>query len=640
MPGLTSSRRAAPPVWLWALLPMLLAAALVVPAFTRDVFDVDEAATMIGAGARHPGPYSPAEAIRAFTSRWPDHPWGHVVAFALWGRLVGWSEFAVRVLPWLCGLLTIAWVYRLGRDLFSARIALVATSLLATSVLFLAYMHNVRPYSAAMLFAAIVLWGYWRVALCARPPGHAARLALVAGATGLLYAHYFAALLLPALGLFHLLFVRKNRRWWQPVLLLALAALFAAVQIPDLIGGIRHNQAKGNLHVDALHYPEVVSLLLRYLSSDLLNPRPPFNALPALALPLSLGIVVWRVYRQGRQAGAVQFLTLTAGFQLLLLIGANEWLRVMDRKRIRYLVTLWPTAMLLISTAASYIPRRPFRIAALIPIALIAFAGARDFHQEGRLVNHSWQWRKLPVSIPVTDIIAREAAANALLVVDYQAFVKRNRSYEFYTGAWGERRIELNSDVSPDELLSRAEGYEALWIVVRGDQAGHLKVPDLAERFRQAGWLLCRSIREKDIYLALLVSPAAEPDRNCPVKSLQLHFERDIELAWPEVVSSGGQLRVDAVIRSVDDTLLAHYSLAVHVIDPRSGERVAQGDVGGRAGTFVPVRSDVDISALPAGAWEVHVALYDWQTGERLNARNPETGEVSDMHVLHRFRIG
>ena len=49
-------------------------------------------------------------------------------------------------------------------------------------------------------FAAIVLWAYWRVALQSAPtkdlaPGPL----LMLGATGLLYFHYFGALLLPAL---------------------------------------------------------------------------------------------------------------------------------------------------------------------------------------------------------------------------------------------------------------------------------------------------------------------------------------------------------------------------------------------------------------------------------------------------------
>ena len=210
--------------WWWALLPLLLAAALVAPILGRDVFDVDESSTMINAGARHLGPFTPAEAVHTSVSRSPDQAWGHGVVVSQWGRVAGWSELAIRSLPWLTGLLTLAWVYRIGRALFTARVALTAMLLLSTSVVFLTYMHKARSYGLAMLFAAIVLWAYWRVALHPRPPGRGARALLVLGATGLLYTNYFCALLLPALALFHLFFVRKERRWWQPVLLLGLAA--------------------------------------------------------------------------------------------------------------------------------------------------------------------------------------------------------------------------------------------------------------------------------------------------------------------------------------------------------------------------------------------------------------------------------
>ena len=176
---------------------------------------------MTNAGARHLGPFTPAEAVHTSVTRSPDQAWGHAVVFSQWGRVAGWSELAMRTLPWFAGLLTLAWVYRLGRALFTARIALTATLLLSTSVAFLTYMHIARPYAFALLFTAIVLWAYWRVALHPLTPGCGARAALMLGATGLLYTHYFGALLLPALAVFHLFFVCKERRWWQPVICLA-----------------------------------------------------------------------------------------------------------------------------------------------------------------------------------------------------------------------------------------------------------------------------------------------------------------------------------------------------------------------------------------------------------------------------------
>ena len=82
------------------------------------------------------------------------------------------------------------------------------------------------------------MWSYWRVALHPRPPGPGAQAGLLLGSIGLLYSHYFGSLVLPVLGLFHLLFVPKERRWWRTVLLVGLAALVAALQLPGFLNGL------------------------------------------------------------------------------------------------------------------------------------------------------------------------------------------------------------------------------------------------------------------------------------------------------------------------------------------------------------------------------------------------------------------
>ena len=126
----------------------------------------------------------------------------------------------------------------------------------------------------------------------------------------------------------------------------------------------------------------------------------------------------------------------------------------------------------------------------------------------------------------------------------------------------------------------------------------------------------------------------------CPDSSLRLEFEDGIELSGLEFVQSSELLRIEAHLRSADYHLPDRYSLAIHLIDARRDERVAQGDVGVGPGFFVPLHSEVDISSLQPGDYDVHVALYDWRTGERLPARDLVTGETGDIHVLHRFHIG
>ena len=85
-------------------------------------------------------------------------------------------------------------------------------------------------------------------------------------------------------------------------------------------------------------------------------------------------------------------------------------------------------------------------------------------------------------------------------------------------------------------------------------------------------------------------------------------------------------LQLQTVVHKLTRDWQAGLSLTVHKGDSQTG------------GT-IPLRSDIHVGALPPGDYELHVALYDWRTGERLVARDPATGLVSDMHVLHRFHV-
>ena len=100
-------------------------------------------------------------------------------------------------------------------------------------------------------------------------------------------------------------------------------------------------------------------------------------------------------------------------------------------------------------------------------------------------------------------------------------------------------------------------------------------------------------------------------------------------------------LRLDAHFRSADDYLLSRYSLAVHVIDPHSRRAHHPGRCRRRPRRHRPAcAAKLTSRALPPGDYELRVALYDWQTGARLSAKDLVTDEVSDIHTLHRFRSG
>ena len=89
----------------------------------------------------------------------------------------------------------------------------------------------------------------------------------------------------------------------------------------------------------------------------------------------------------------------------------------------------------------------------------------------------------------------------------------------------------------------------------------------------------------------------------------------------PEITISDGLLRLDAAISVALTTISLPTTPSPCMSSKRkAGERVAQGDVGVGPGAIRPrLRSEIDVSALPPGDYELRVALYDWQTGARLS---------------------
>ena len=82
-------------------------------------------------------------------------------------------------------------------------------------------MSRAELYAPVALCAVICVWYYWRVALRSAAARKGAQAGLLLGSDRpALFTLSSAHCCCPSLGLFHLLFVPKDRRWWRPVLLL------------------------------------------------------------------------------------------------------------------------------------------------------------------------------------------------------------------------------------------------------------------------------------------------------------------------------------------------------------------------------------------------------------------------------------
>lgn len=109
-----------------------------------------------------------------------------------WLRLAGESEFAVRYLSTIAGMLTISLTCVVARRLLGRRTALLATLLIATARFHIWWSQETRMYVWATFFALLSL--YWMIRL--RHGGHAAWWLYILASVAALYTLYLATLVL------------------------------------------------------------------------------------------------------------------------------------------------------------------------------------------------------------------------------------------------------------------------------------------------------------------------------------------------------------------------------------------------------------------------------------------------------------
>jgi mannosyltransferase len=149
--------------------------------------------------------------------------------FALHGWLLsGETEFALRALSALLGVLAIVILYALARELFGPHVALLSAFLLALSPLHIWYSQEARMY--AMVATMSLLSSYFLL-LSLRRGQTRYWLSYVLTATLALYTHYFMLFVLLFHNLFALYWLWRNNRlknfWYQWfVAELAIALLF------------------------------------------------------------------------------------------------------------------------------------------------------------------------------------------------------------------------------------------------------------------------------------------------------------------------------------------------------------------------------------------------------------------------------
>ncbi len=615
-------------LWLLVIPVLLLATGLAAQRLSGYPLDENEKASRFLAGGKHYDSYNLAETWAAVTKNSPDQAYGLPLVYSVWGRVFGWSNFAMRALPLFAGLLALTWTYRTGRDLFAPLVGLIAAMLLATSVFFITFMHVARSFSMVALFVMMTIWSYWRIAL--RPPasgpGRAGQLCLLVGSICIFYTHYYSVFLLVALGLWHLLFMPKKRRWWRPVLLFVVAGLAFLPELEGFWVGANWTQTKPWFTGtnEMMRAPELLPWFLYVLTNGIIDVSGTLS-IAALILLILVAAAGWWRYRQRKRISLAWFLTFTTLTVLLLMFTGNEILLVMRRYRLRYLMALWPMTATLVGWGVWRTRGRWRLVTGLLTGALVAFGLWANTVSELRyefyeLLHHS----RLDLADRKMEVYAGQF--DLLLIKD---------KLGHYSDPFPKKYLILRDSPDSQAELSRAvQEHLRFWLLAgEADSVEHRAMiaqlpPDM---------VFCgRFIQRKNLVLELYARSVAY----CPTDTAQLRFGEEIELVASEVtVMPVDTLRVDLLMHTDEITGMTAYSVALQVFDAESGEKVAQGDHGLWLGRYNPLRSEIDISGLMAGEYELRVGVYNWQTLERLEGVDLTNGATGNLLTLSRFRV-
>lgn len=598
--------------WCW-MIPLFLLLALLGASRLDGVLWTDEIMSLYRAGDMLYGAgISPLDVWQRTAEVYDQVP-GYYLLLWAWGQLLGLDPIVARLLSLLLGLLAVACVYRLGRDLHSPLVGFAAVLLLGIDGFFINYLHDMRAYTLIVLLTAVLLLSYWHMMLRGKTNRWLA-VGVVASTTGLLYTHYFSVVLIAALCLYHLLFVRKDRRWWHFTGCMVLAGMLFAPWLLTSFTATTVNTETAKF--SALSAGDLLRELLYGFSGG------------SGALWLLLSFSAWR----GRGKAAYWLLFLLAA-TLGAALAINAWLGVLAQ--IRYLIMLWLPMALIGGLGIVRLARIGISVRLMLSFGLLFGVWSSIDPQFDQFINPEIKylpWDRL-AQIVIPQAQTGDVLAFTTLVEGWDGNHLPTVNYYFSAAGVDVRLVESLPLMEDADYIQRATqtavDAERVWLSyapkVRPWRMGMFERVLDEQGFAQCGAVL----DSQDLYLALYTRPPQSITAvfDAGEASTAMHLITPLET---------GQNGVRVTLSWVLDALMPRemYSAGIHLVDS-AGQLVMQSDYGLPSDGFGCTMTTLAVDGLPHGDYSVKVVVYAWQTGERLTLMNSS----DDAFVLGTVRL-
>ena len=547
-----------------------------------------------------------AETVASVFARSPDHAPGYMVILNIWSRLTGRDFFTLRLLSVFFGLLALAFTFRLALLIAGADTAIMAALLAACLAYFVYYSYTARMYSLLAMGTAWVAWSYWKFASMEEPVPRRCWLNYICAAAAITWVHYFGLIVLAAIGVYHVFFARKTRRWLQISLASLAAGLLFTPLLPYFVAG---TAGRGVPWSDALSLVDSARAIASIYT----------NGLPFL-VPVAAIIAAVNYRRLGE---AQKYILILAGAIALLMLAANEVAPLLIARRIRYtIIFAFPWACALAAVLSLLPSWQLLRIPFLI-LWIGAFAAYS--RSDEMLLYTNWLTQNQHKMPHYQDLLYEPAVTTHEndYIVSFHPDLPLSWQYRsYYSQIPGKWAGLIHIWTAPDGIpafyssapaLGSAESMASwrfpVWLVYNPRETDLESIPAYADGFakhyRSCGRYVDKPLSVIERYAPLDVSCAllrsSEP--------LAIQFDNGAELANIEIEMDSDSLNVYTWWARTD---FGVYTYSLQVFERGGAQTGLQTDnLIGDSGFYT---ISLDASSLPAGEYVVKLIVYDTES--------------------------
>ena len=609
--------------WLWAVPILLVVAALAIRQIDLYPPTRDEFHSMNNTGYLINGSYSPVEIYRSIRLNSPDHTLGYYLLLSLWGNLTTYDIALARVLTIFTGLLALAMAYRLARDFVAPAAGLLMLIVMSSNAFYNYYIPFVRFYPLLVFTSGVVLWLYLRIMFRVKPAKALGYFSLLLAVFVLENTHLFCATFLAALGIYHLLFATKNRRWlWITVTVITAVALFLPV-LMDMASGINSSiQVKSSKLIDGI-------TALDAWITVMLNDQPGLLAVAATGVLLGF----WH-----KMISPASYLLLSIIFLLVLTLIAefSGFIRLVEMRY--HLVGMLPLALTI--TAGLY-GLYSFRRWLGLLVLLWIVAGLSFQSDAGWRYFAADQLPQLP--LPPWQAISRlalqvEQKPNIIgyrlsrHILERRTTTNYSQKQHYFDRHGIELKLFNNSEVFDNYVRRHVIVLPSVWVVYQTSATMPNELADPQTTLDDLDYQLCDTL---NIAVDTVILQYAWDTLDCQASQLRASYQTDVidyQFYGAELDTAHSKLYFnDQWAARAENDVLENYKMSYQLITS-DWDNVAQLDLPlvhpGQLRLF-----SIDIANVPAGTYRLMAILYDRGSGERQGWLN-SAQDLSDMLTL------